>query len=108
MPLRLVESSAFRGHEVDHATRLGLSQLSNGQLHDLAQIEYGLLVTSDRHFHRKAELAPTETMGVIYVRISPNVLELIQHAIEELARNTNLEDLVGKRTVLRRDGWDVT
>ena len=107
MPLRLTDSVAFRGHDVDHVTRVGLSRLSNGQLHEYADGRYDLFVTSDRHFRSRADLAPTPTMGTVYVRISPNVLKLIEPALEELARRTNIEELVGRRAIVRRDGWEV-
>ena len=52
-----------------------------------------------------SDLAPTSTLGIVFVRVVPNVLEVIQPALENLIANVPLEDLVGSLTVVWRDRW---
>ena len=106
IPLGIVSSPALEGHQVEHVTRSGFSQYSNGRLHQAAQGKYDLLITSDRHFRRKPELAPVESMGVIYLRVVPNVLETIAPALEALVQQVDLRELVGKLTIVWRDRWE--
>jgi predicted nuclease of predicted toxin-antitoxin system len=107
IPLRLVSSPVFAGHQVDHVTRSGFSQFSNGRLHREAQGQYDLLVTSDRHFRTRPGLQPVESMGVICLRVVPNVFETIAPALEALSEQVALEELVGKLTVVWRDRWEI-
>ena len=107
IPHRVADAPVFSDHHVDHVTGIGLSQATNGHLREYAEKEYDLLISSDRHFQRRSELGPTPTMGIIYMRVTPNVLELIRDALAALLAEVDPADLVGKLTIVRRDGWDI-
>ncbi len=108
IPLGLARSAAFEGHRVDHVTQIGQAGLTNGQLHALASPGFDLLVTSDRHFRHSPALRPTDSMGIVCVRVTPNVLNHIQPAIEAMLTGVALKELVGRFTIVWRDRWETT
>ncbi len=108
LPVVLVDSKAFKAHHVEHATRIGLSQSSNGALHEIAQARFDLFITSDRHFRTRSALAPTPTLGIICLRITPNVLEDIAPAVEALFHSVPAQDFVGRLTTVWRDHWEIS
>jgi predicted nuclease of predicted toxin-antitoxin system len=108
MPIRLLASAAFAGHHVVHVAQSDLAGLPNGELHERAQGGFDLLITSDRHFRDRCDLAPTPTLGIVFVRVVPNVADAIQPALEALAADVGWDELIGKRTAVWRDRWDIT
>ena len=108
MPVRLLASPAFAEHHVAHVTRAGLSSAADSELHAAAVAGFDLLISSDRHFRHRPVLAPVASVGVICMRITPNVLEWIQPALERLFEHILPSELIGKRTVLWRDHWQIS
>jgi len=107
MPVRLADHPAFAGHHVVHVARSDLAGLSNGRLHARAVEKYPLFITSDRHFHQRPELGPTDTMGLVFMRVTPNVLEHLGPALARLVEAAPLEKLIGRRVVVWRDRHEV-
>jgi hypothetical protein len=104
LPLGFLELPAFVGHHVAHVRRSGMAGLRNGALHEAAQGACDLFVSCDRHFIR---LGAVKGMGVIVIRIDPNVLELMQPAFEAFASAVDLAGLIGKLAVVWRDRWEI-
>jgi hypothetical protein len=107
VPMRVLTSEAFVGHQVDHVKRVGLEGMKNGDLHRHVVGVYGLLVSTDAHFKSRFDLRPTPSTGVVCVRVVPNIFQLIDPALVQLASAVDLNQLVGKLTVLWRNRWEI-
>lgn len=107
LPVLLGKTPAFDGHDVRHVARCGLAGLGNGDLRQAALGKFDVLFSSDLHFKSRSGLAPAETLGVVVIRVTPNVLEFVQPAIEALAAAVDLNELVGKLTIVWRDRWEI-
>jgi len=104
--MRVVSSEAFAGHQVDHVKRVGLEGLENGDLHRRVVGAYALFVSTDAHFKSRFDLRPTPATGVICVRIVPNIFELIDPALRKLVSAVDLNQLIGRLTILWRERWE--
>lgn len=106
LPIAVKTFLSSRGLRVTHLTDINLSGLTNGEVYKLAKDEFQIFVTNDRHFRSRTVFPPTETLGIIYLRISPNLTAHFISAFEKFLSSKRLEDVVGRKVVIRRDGWE--
>lgn len=106
MPLPLLERLADLPHSFEHATRIGLGGRPNGAVHAFALTKYDLFITNDRHFRSPRRYPLSAELGVVFVRIAPCLTESVAAPLRRLLLQGAPNTLIGRRTVLRRDGWE--
>jgi len=78
MPYPLIERLADLPHLFEHAARIGLAGLANG-----------------------------DSLGIIFVRIAPCVTDLVAPPLRALLTSEPQEKLIGRRIVRRREDWEI-
>lgn len=105
IPLRLKTYLTTLGYEVTHLTDLHLSGLTNGEVYEKAKQGFDIFVTNDRHFRSQTIFPPAKGLGILLLRITPNVTSHFISALEKFFVSESFENVVGKKVVVRKDGW---
>ena len=84
-------------------TDLGQEGVANGEVYTIAKEGYDILVTSDRHFRRPTPFPATESLGIIYVRVTPGDIQSTRFALKSFLEEHDLSEAVGRKAILRRD-----
>ena len=107
IPLPVKDSLVTKGLSVEHVTETDLAGLKNGELYERAKKRYRVFITNDRHFRHPLLFPATETMGILYLRVSPNHSNYFIQAIENFLLHNSIEAIVGKKVVVRREDFEI-
>ena len=107
IPLPLKDFFLERGFDVEHVKETELAGMKNGELYRLAQQRCNIFISNDRHFRHPLLFPPTKTMGIIYLRISPNHSKYLIQGLERFLATNKLESIVAKKVVVRRNDFEI-
>ncbi len=93
--------------EVFHVTETAWKGLSNSALYEQAHSSFDLFITSDRHFRNPRKVPPNPTMEILFIRIVPPTARTILPALAKLFDQVDINTLVGKYSVVRREGFEM-
>ena len=87
-PLPVKNYLIEKGCDAEHVTETDLSGTKNGKLYLLATQRYQVLVTNDRHFRHALIFPATDSMGIVYLRVTPNHSQYFIQAIENFGSDS--------------------
>ncbi len=95
------------GHDVKSLRDEGLFRITDDKIVQMARNENRTIITFDKHFGNVLKYPPSDTAGIIHIRIHPPLLKYILHALENLFKRYKLPSFHGKLIVLARNGYRV-
>ena len=85
----------------------GLNRITDDEIVRIAKKEDRTIITFDKHFGNVLKYPPSNTAGIIHIRIHPPLLEDVLLAIEALFKKCKVPSFHGKLIVLSRTGYRV-
>lgn len=82
IPMVLYEYLVSKRYNVDHVKQTKWSGFSNSKLYELAQDQYQIFISTDRHFAHPEKFKPKKDFGLIYLRVAPTVGPLLVKALD--------------------------
>lgn len=104
IPMTVRDYLLSKSFDVVHVKHTPWAGFNNSVLYQKAQGLYQIFMTTDRHFSHPEKFKPTETFGVVYLRVAPTVGPLLVQALDRFLSQNNLESIVGKLVTVRRGG----
>lgn len=99
--IKVLDWLAEAGHDVLRVP----SGLKNGQVIALARRESRVLVTRDKDFASRLMYPPSESAGVVILRIHPPQLEKLTTALHRLMVELSETQLNGKLAIVEEEGY---
>ena len=106
IPFPLKNYFRFMGHEVEHVKLSSLEGYKNGELFEQAKLHYNIFVTNDKHFKHPLLFPPTQTLGIIYLRITPNHSQYFIQGLNNFLYSQSLDFVIGKKIIIRRNDFE--
>ena len=107
IPLPVKHFLLAKGYAVDHVKETDLAGMKNGMVYEQAKERYQIFITNDRHFRHPLLFPATTSMGILYLRVSPNHSRYFIQSIENFLSFHSLENIIGKKVVIRRDNFEI-
>ena len=95
------------GHDVKSIQEEGLFKISDAKIMQMAKDENRTIITFDKHFGNVLKYPPSDTAGIIHIRIHPPLLEDVLAAINNLLKKYELSTFRGKLIVLSKNGYRI-
>ena len=95
------------GHDVKSIQEEGLFKISDAKIMQMAKDENRTVITFDKHFGNVLKYPPSDTAGIIHIRIHPPLLEDVLAAINNLLKKHELSTFHGKLIVLSKNGYRI-
>lgn len=95
------------GHDVKSIQEEGLNRIADDEIVRLAKKEDRAIITFDKHFGNVLKYPPSNTAGIVHIRIHPPLLKDLLLAIDNLFKKYRLPSFHGKLIVLSRTGYRV-
>jgi predicted nuclease of predicted toxin-antitoxin system len=95
------------GFDVKSVREIGLSQITDDKIIDIATKEKRSIITFDKHFGDILRYRPQDLPGIILIRIHPPILDDIFYALDNLFKKYSADSFNGKLIVLSKSGYRI-
>lgn len=95
------------GHDVRSLQEEGLFKTTDDKIIQMAKEEDRTIVTFDKHFGNILKYPPSNTAGIIHIRVHPPLLGDVLPALDNLFEKYNFPSFRGKLIVLSKSGYRV-
>lgn len=95
------------GHDVKSLQEEGLFRIPDDKIVQIAKDEGRTIITFDKHFGNVLKYPPSNTAGIIHIRIHPPVMDDILSAIDNLFKKYGFPSFSGKLVVLSKSGYRI-
>ncbi len=95
------------GHDVKSLQEEGLFRTTDDKILQMAKNEDRTIITFDKHFGNVLKYPPSDTAGIIHIRIHPPLLGYILPAIDNLFKKYEFSSFRGKLIILSRSGYRI-
>ncbi len=95
------------GHDVKSIKEERLFKISDAKIVQMAKDEDRTVITFDKHFGNFLKYPPSDTAGIIHIRIHPPLLHDVITAIDNLLKKYESPAFSGKLIVLSKNGYRI-
>ena len=95
------------GHDVKSIQEEGLFRITDDKIVHMAKDEDRTIITFDKHFGNVIKYPPSDTAGIIHIRIHPHLLHDVLTAIGNLLKKYESPTFSGKLIVLSKNGYRI-
>ncbi len=95
------------GHDGKSLQEEGLFKTSDDEIIRTAKTDNRTVITFDKHFGNTLKYPPTDTAGIIHIRIHPPLLEDVIPAMDRLLKKYDRPSFRGTLIVLSKNGYRV-
>jgi len=103
IPLELIDTLSKEGFDIKRV-KLGSK---DKQIFELAKSENRVLLTFDKHFLNKAKFPPKESLGIIFLKINPPLIDSILYSLRKLFKYIKSDEFKGKLFILSTSGFKI-
>ena len=96
-----------KGHDVKSLQEEGVFKSIDDQIILMAKEEERTVITFDKHFGNILKYPPSETAGIIHIRVHPPLLEYILPALAHLFNQYKFPSFIGKLIILSQNGYRI-
>lgn len=100
IPIKVTELLKENGFDVKRATL----KSSDKQISETAKRESRIILTFDKHFLNKEKFPPKEHHGIIFISITPPMIDIIFFSLMRLLKDIKYPELKGRLFVLTAFG----
>ena len=77
------------------------------QVFEFAKLQNRILLTFDKHFLNRIKFPPKESSGIIFLKISPPLIDDIYFSLTKLFNSINSSEFKGKLFILTSTGFKI-